>query len=230
VIVLGSIIVLAIFLITGWAVTTEMLQQRAWRRRVESGDVGIVAALIEEALGTWRRARPPKGLHTGLWAGVQGAQLVAVTQDSATVSAAADGEFRTEEGRRVQVESALDAAIALASKLVDMMLYDVPNLRLRSVRVDVYSTFTGNDGAPVQQPILTTTADRATADGLAWEALTPAEVLARFETHYERSPAGQGLPITLPPIAGDPPPASARRSGATPGRPAVTGAPRGAHE
>ena len=39
-----------------------------------------------------------------------------------------------------------------------MMLYDVPNLRLGYVRVDVYSTFTGPDGTPVQRPILTATA------------------------------------------------------------------------
>ncbi|MGE5595506.1 MAG: hypothetical protein ACM3S1_05660 [Hyphomicrobiales bacterium] len=201
-IVLGSLIVLAIFLVTGWAVATEMFQHRAWRRRVEEGDVGIVAALIEEALNTWRRGRPPRGTPANLWAGVQAAQLVAVTHDTATLSAAAEGEFRTEGGRRVQVASALDEAIALAAKLCDMMLYDVPNLRLGAVRVDVYSTFTGSDGTPVQKPILTTTADRAVADDLAWEALTPEEILGRFETHFERAPNGQPVPVGLPPVEG----------------------------
>ena len=38
-IVIGSIATLAIFLFVGWAVSTEMFQQRAWRKRVESGDV-----------------------------------------------------------------------------------------------------------------------------------------------------------------------------------------------
>jgi hypothetical protein len=163
-------------------------------------------------MATWRRARPPKDVPSSLWAGVQGAQLVAVTLDSATLSAAADGEFRTEDGRRVQVSSALDEAIALAAKLADMMLYDVPNLRLSRVRIDVYSTFTGNDGVPVQQPVLTTTADRADADALSWDALTPAEVLARFATVYDRLPTGQGAPITLAPIEGSLPeqPAPAR--------------------
>lgn len=204
-IILGSVVVLAIFLATGWAVATEMFQHRTWRRRVESGDVAIVGALIEEAMAVWRRGRPPRGTASSLWAGVQGAQLVAVTDESATLSASADGEFRTEGGQRVQVSPALDEAIALASKLADMMLYDVPNLRLQRVRVDVYSTFTGADGVPVQQPILTTTADRQVADGLTWEALTPAEVLGRFATRFERSPAGQGQPIRLDPIEGAPP-------------------------
>ncbi|MCK9519778.1 MAG: hypothetical protein M0R74_12260 [Dehalococcoidia bacterium] len=209
-IIVGSIIVLAIFVVTGWAIFTEMFQQRHWRRRVEQGDVGIVAALIQEALETWRRARPPRGTPASLWAGVQGAELVAVTKDSATVSSAAEGEFRTEGGKRVQITSALEEAQALATRLADMMLYDVPNLRLGQVRVDVYSTFTGSDGSPVQQPILSTTAERAVADTLAWEALTPEELLARFDTRFERSTSGQALPIPLDPVEGDPPPRSAQ--------------------
>jgi hypothetical protein len=212
-IIIGSIITLAIFLAVGWAVSTEMFQHRQWRQRVESGDVAIVAALIEEALATWKRARPPRGIPANLWAGVQGAQLVAVTATRATLSTSAEGEFRSEDGRRVQVSSALDEAIALAAKVVDMMLYDVPNLRLGSVRVDVYSTFTGSDGTPVQQPILTTTAERGIADGLAWEALTPTEILGRFESHYERSPSGQARPIELDPVEGTPPAPSQLASG-----------------
>ena len=62
------------------------------------------------------------------------------------------------------MSSALDEAVALAAKLIDMVMYDVPNLRLGCVRVDIYATFSGTDGAPVQKPILTTTAERAEAD------------------------------------------------------------------
>jgi hypothetical protein len=203
VIILGMIVVLAIFLGVGWAVSTEMFQQRHWRRRVEEGDTPIVAALIEEALETWRRSRPPRGVPANLWAGIQGAQLLAVTDEpSATLSTSAEGEFRTEGGERVQVSTALDEAIALATKLLDMMLYDVPNLRLSAVRVDVYSTFTGADGTPLQRPVLTSTADRAVADGLTWEEFTPQEILARFDTRYERKPSGQPAPIEVEPIEG----------------------------
>ena len=204
-IVIGSVITLTIFLFVGWAVSSEMFQHRAWRRKVESGDVDIVGALILEALATWQRARPPKGTPTNLWAGVQGAQLIAVDIDGATLSTSAEGEFRTEDGRRVQVSSALDEAISLAARLCDIMLYDVPNLRMHFVRVDVYSTFSGVDGAPMQKPILTTTAERSVADSLTWEALTPAELLGRFETNYERAANGQPLPIDLPPVVGGPP-------------------------
>lgn len=201
-IVVGSVIVLLIFLGVGWAIATEMFQQRAWRNRVRSGDTDIIGALIEEALAHWRRSRPPKELASSLWAGVQGAQLVAVTADSATLSSSAEATFRTENGVRTQVASALDEAIALASKLIDMMLYDVPNLRLGSVRVDVYTTFAGADGTPVQQPIVSSTADRLTADEMPWESLTPAEVLGRFETIYEAGETGRPVAIELPPVEG----------------------------
>jgi len=204
-IVFGTVVTLAIFLFVGWAVSTEMFQHRAWRRRVQSGDVDIVGALLLEALATWQRARPPKGTSANLWAGVQGAQLVAVDPDGATLSTSAEGEFRSEDGRRVQVSSALDEAIALAARICDMVLYDVPNLRLQFVRVDVYATFSEADGAPVQKPILTTTAERAVADSLTWEALTAAELLGRFETSYERAANGQPVPIELPAVIGQPP-------------------------
>ncbi len=202
---IGIVIFVAIFGAVGWAVSTEMFQHRAWRRRVASGDTDIVAALIEESLAAWRRGRPPRGTPSSLWAGVQAAQLIAVENEGITVSTSAEGEFRTEGATRVQVSTALDEAIALAAKLLDMIMYDVPNLRLGYVRVDVYSTFTGADGTPTQRPILTVTADRATADDMTWEALTAEEVLGRFGATFERGPAGRPVAISLPPIEGTAP-------------------------
>lgn len=204
-IVLGTILTLGLFLFVGWIIATEMFQHRVWRRRVESGDVGIIAALVEEAMATWRRSRPPRDVPAHLWAGVQGAQLAAIDAESVTVTASAEGQFRTEGGQRVQVQSAVDEAEALAVRLVDMMLYDVPNLRLRRVRVDIYATFTGEQGTPVQEPILTTTAYRSEADAIDWEALRPREILDRFETIVGRTSSGAPAPIELPPIEGSPP-------------------------
>jgi hypothetical protein len=203
-IIFGSIVTLAIFLLVGWAVSTEMFQQRAWRRRVAEGDVAIIAALVEEAFAAWRHERRPADIGAATWAGVSEAQIVAVSADSVTVSSAAEAEFRAEAGVRVQVASALDSAITIAAKLADRLLYDVPNLRLGAVRVDIYSTFAESDGQPVQQPILSTTAERGIADDLAWEALTPTEILGRFQTTYDRGPSGQARPISLLPLAGTP--------------------------
>ncbi|MFQ5381108.1 MAG: hypothetical protein ACE5EF_05755 [Dehalococcoidia bacterium] len=197
-IVVGSLVVLALFLAVGWAVATEMFQQRSWRRRVEEGDLDIAAALIEEAMASWRRARAPEGVPAALWSGVQGAELVAVGPDRATVSGVAEAEFKSSAGARVEISSPLEAAMALAARLVDMLLYDVPNLRLGRVRVNIYTTFTDTGGRPRQQPILTTKAERAEADLLAWEAMTPAEVLGRFQTTFETTPDGTALPIKPP--------------------------------
>jgi hypothetical protein len=136
---------------------------------------------------------------------VQGAELIAIEVEGATLSTSAEGEFRTEGGKRVQVASALDEGIAIAAKLLDMMLYDVPNLRLGYVRVDVYSTFMDEHGAPTQRPILSVTADRAIADDMTWEALTPEEIVGRFGAMYERGAGGQPVAIELPPIEGQAP-------------------------
>ena len=46
------------------------------------------------------------------------------------------------------------------------------------------------------------TADRATADEMTWEALTPEEILGRFGATYERGPGGQPLPVELAPVEG----------------------------
>ncbi len=201
-IVVGSIITLALFLLVGWIISTEMFQQRAWRQRVAEGDVAIIAALLQEALGAWQRTRPEKGMSANLWAGVQAAQVVAVSAEGVTVSTSAEPEFRNEGNERVQLTSALDMATMVAARLADMLLYDVPNLRPGFARVDVYTTFHESGGSPVQKPILTTTAERATADGLAWDALTAAEILSRFDTVYQRLPSGEGEAIGLPPIVG----------------------------
>ena len=204
-ILIGSVLTLVFFLFVGWLIATEMFQQRTWRRRVASGDDGIVGALILEATAAWRVARPPREMPANLWAGVQRSELVAMTTQTATVQSSAEGEFRFADGRREQVSSALDEAQVLAAKLAEMMLYDIPNLSLGSVRVDVYSTFTADDGAAQQQPILTTTADRSSADTLDWEELAPAEILARFETVFEAGPAGIARPISLPALTGSRP-------------------------
>ena len=53
-IVVGTVLGLAFFLFVGWIISTEMFQQRAWRKRVASGDNDIVEALILEAMASWK--------------------------------------------------------------------------------------------------------------------------------------------------------------------------------
>jgi len=212
-IVVGSLLVLAIFVLVGWAVSVEMFRHRWWRRRVESGDLRVISGLILEAMAGWRRSRPPRDLPASVWAGVCSAQLVAVSPECATVSAVAEPEYRSEGGQRVLALPLLEVAQQVAARLVDMMLYDVPNLRMPRVRVDIYTTFTSDEGVPVQRPILSVTASRQAAEGLPWDSLTPAEVLARFDTVVRLGPAGQPLPIDLPELEGVPPEAAQASAG-----------------
>lgn len=205
--IVGSVVILGIFLLVGWLVSVEMFQQRVWRRRVEHGDTAIIAALMEEAMTGWRRARAPKGIEPSIWAGVQGAQLAAVTVDSATITTATEPHFRMEQGTRREVASALDQGMAVAARIVEMVLYDVPSLRLYEARVDVYTTFVEAGGKPVQRPILMVVADRPTAEELSWSTLRPEEIISRFEARYDRGSGNEALPIQLPPIEGDLPPA-----------------------
>jgi hypothetical protein len=221
VIVFGSIVVLSIFLVVGWAVSTEMFQQRAWRHRAAAGDPDIIGALIEETLATWRRQRPPKGYPTHRWAALQGVELVAVSSNSATFSASVIPEYRTEGGQRLQVTSTSVEAAEIAAKLLDMTMYDIPNLRLDHSRVDIYAAFPGDGGQAVQRPVLTSTASRGVADEVFWESLTPDEILNRFETVGGTGRGGQAEPIELPPIEGSRPrPAieAARAAGFEPGK------------
>ncbi len=200
IIVIGSAITLAIFLAVGWAVSAEMFQQRWWRRKVAEGDVDIVGALIHEAMADWRRSKAPKDLPANTWAGVQGADLVAVTPGGATFSASVVPQYQTEDGRRVKVTSDLEEAVRLAARLMDMIMYDVPNLRLSEARLDIYATVTGDERG--HQPVLSTTAYRTVADELAWDELTPHEILGRFETIMAEERDGVITPIELPPVEG----------------------------
>jgi hypothetical protein len=204
-IVIGLVVVLAIFVFVGWAVSAEMFQQRAWRRRAGEGDPDIIGALVNDALARWQRARPPAEVPANQWASVQQAEVVAVTGDGATLSTSVVIEYRTAAGHRVPTSPPLAEAIAVAARLLDMVLFDVPNLRLGSVRVDVYADFAAEGGGTVQRPVLSSTASRAVADSIFTEDLTPAEVLRRFDTLYHPTEGFEIQPIELPPVEGTPP-------------------------
>jgi hypothetical protein len=203
-IVIGLVVVLAIFVFVGWAVSAEMFQQRAWRRRALEGDPDIIGALLNDSLERWRRARPPKDMAANQWASVQQAEVVAVTGDGATLSTSLVLEYRTADGRRTPTSPPLDEAVAVAARLLDMVLFDVPNLRLGKVRVDIFADLPA-DGGVSQQPVLSSTADRATADAIFAEELTASEVLRRFDTLYHPVDGFEIRPIVLPPVEGVPP-------------------------
>ena len=97
---------------------TEMFQHRAWRQRVESGDVDIVRGADRRGVGDLA-ARPAAAGHPGRTSGqaYRAPNWWPSQRTRATLSTSAEGEFRTEGGRRVSGLSALDEAIAVAAKL-----------------------------------------------------------------------------------------------------------------
>ncbi|HLZ71280.1 MAG TPA: hypothetical protein VKV26_15365 [Dehalococcoidia bacterium] len=177
----GILIVTLISLFFGFAIVQEMFRQRHWRGLVNSGDRWAIKTLVEEEIGRWRNQRMPKGMNPLLWHGIQTAEVISVGREVITLMATTEAEYRVIAGRPQQVSPPLEEGMKVAAALIERMLYDVPNVRLALVRIDVYTTFRAEDGTPDQQCILSVTADRAVADRIPWEELTPAEIVGRFE-------------------------------------------------
>ncbi|MGI8549195.1 MAG: hypothetical protein ACR2PL_00135, partial [Dehalococcoidia bacterium] len=162
----------------------------------------------------WHSMRPPRGVAVALWAGVQSVELVSVGNDYVQVACGSEGEYRSAGGRREQVSSALDAAMRLAARLIEMLLYDIPEVKLARVRLDVYSTFTV-DGLPEQRCILSTVAARQVANELPWEDMSPREIIDRFQSRYATDARGAVIPIEPdPPLPDELAPADSPVSGA----------------
>jgi len=190
----GSVLVLLLFLVIGYVVVQGTRVQLAWRQRVEEGDVDAIQTLVSEEVNRWKTARMPKGMEPSLWHGVQSAELLEVTPDSFRLSAAAEGQYAQVSGDRRQVSSALREGMKLTAQLVDMAFYDIPNVMLPYVQVDIYSTFRDERGSS-QQCILSTLAERSVAAEIDWEATEAEEVVRVFGGRYALDDRGNALPI-----------------------------------
>lgn len=199
-----AVLGLVIFgLILTYVIFQETRAHTYWRGQVAKGDLEAIRMLLGGEIERWHIIRVPRGVSASLWHGVQTAELLSVGADAAQVTCTAEGEYRFVGGQPQEMTTPLAAAMRLAAKLVEMIMYDVPNLRLSEVRVDVYSTFHDAQGVPEQRCILSTTADRATVDDLDWEGLRPAEVIERLESRYHLDARGLAQPIDPgPPLEG----------------------------
>jgi hypothetical protein len=219
--VIGGLLVVLLLTVI---LVKESVTHSFWRTQAGEGDVTMVALLLQQEMQRWRTMRVPKGTPPALWHGVQTVDLFAVGPRDAHLTCSAEGEYRFVNGRSEEVTSPIDAAMRVAAKLCELVLYDIPNLRVSGVRVDVYSTFRETSGAPVQRCILTTTAERSVADSLVWESLRPQEVIARLESRYDVDAAGIARPIapgpllegTVPAAEVPLPPEPEERAGAAP--------------
>ena len=197
--------VLAIGLFLTYVIWQETRSHLHWRALVAQGNVWAIRELLTAEIDRWHEIRPPRGVPVAVWAGVQSAELVAVGRDHVQVACSTEGEYRMAGGRREQVISSLDAGMRLASKLIDMLLYDIPEVKVKTVRIDVFSTFHTSEGAPEQRCILSTCAQRSVANALSWEELSPREILDCFEIHYHTDEHGMVQAIDPgPPLPDEP--------------------------
>jgi len=202
-----AVLGLVIFgLILTYIIFQETRAHHYWRGLVQKGDVAAIRALLEQEIARWKTMRVPRGTAPTLWHGVQTADLLAVGAREAQLACTAEGEYRIAAGQSQELLSPFEAGMRLAAKLIELVMYDIPNLRLSLVRVDVYSTFRAATGAPQQRCILSVTADRPEADDIEWEALRPNEIIGRFENRYHLNDFGVAEPIDPgPPLEGTTP-------------------------
>ena len=196
----AAILIFLLFTLIGFVLFKEVRTHIFWRRLVAEGDFEAINGILIGEINRWRTQRPPKGTSAAVWAGVQGMELLAGSGQFVHVSTTAEAEFRVVDGKRVQVATAYDTAVSTVSKLTEMLLYDVPNLRPGFVRVDVFTTFRNEDGSAIARPILSSLADRVRAAPIDWDSGDSHAIVAGFDLVVRISDSGEALPVELPPV------------------------------
>ena len=182
----------------GLVLFKEMRTHRYWRDLVEANDLDAIGGILQSEIDHWRSMRPPKGVGSAVWAGVQGMELLAADATHLQISTSAEPEVRVVVGRSQQVSTALDTAFATAVRIVELLFYEVPDYLPSVVRIDVYTTFRDETQA-LPRPILSLSADRADAGGIDWDG-NPRDIALEFDAFFETAPGGEPRPITLPPM------------------------------
>jgi hypothetical protein len=180
----GILIVVLLLLFTGYVIVQETRAQLHWRGLVEGGDVEAIKTLLEDEIEDWHNQRVPKGTPALLWHGVQTVELLEVNATSAHVSCNADGEHALVSGRRVETSSPLSEGMKITKKLAEMLLYDVPNVKLQQAQIDVYTSFRDDSGIAEPRCILSTSVLRQTVQHIDWEETEPDDFVELNEGRY----------------------------------------------
>jgi hypothetical protein len=191
----GLLVIFVVALFIAYVVLQETRAQRYWRRLVAAGDVDAIRRILEAEVERWKTERMPKGVDASLWHGVQTVELAEVGADFARVSCGAEGQYALVDGQRREVSSALQEGMKLTVKLADMLLYDIPNLRLAQVHIDVYATFREAAVGASQRCILSTSVRRSEVEDLDWEGTPPEEIVARLGGRFQADAHGAPQPI-----------------------------------
>jgi hypothetical protein len=191
-----ALIGIAVFgVILAYVVWQGMRAANKYRELAAAGDLPTIRLIVDEALVEWHSGRPPKGLPLAVWAGVQSMEVVDVGSDCVHVSCSAEGEYKMVDGRWLETKSPLQEAMAITAKTTEMLLYELPHLRLDRIVVDVYTTY--RDAAGVRRElILTCEARREDAREVDWDDWTPQQITERLGARYRLGEHGQALPLS----------------------------------
>lgn len=191
----GLFFILLLTAIIAYVLLQETRAHMHWRGLVARGDVEAVRALMQAELDGWGAGRPPKGLPASIWSAVQTVQIVDAGPDWVWLSTGVEGVYTLADGERREVSSPLDEATKVAMKLGEMVLYDIPDMRLPHVQIDTYSTFRESDDRPVQRCILSAIIDREAAAKFDWDSADVVDALETFEVRWRLSEAGVAMPV-----------------------------------
>jgi hypothetical protein len=180
----GILVVVIILLLISYVIIQETRAQLHWRGLVQEGDVEAIRTLVTEQVDAWRTARVPKGVPPMLWHGVQTLEVADVTAKGAHLNCSVEGEYSFVSGRRVETESPLDAAKRLTMKLADMMMYEIPNVKLDHYQFDVYTSFRVEGGSADTRCILSTLVRRHDFEDLDWEQTDAEDFVALAGGRY----------------------------------------------
>jgi hypothetical protein len=180
----GILVIVLLLLFTGFVIVQETARQMHWRGLVENGDIDAIRTLIEEQVETWHESRVPRGTPALLWHGVQTVDLLDVTPTAARVSCNAEGESALVSGRRVETSSPLAEGMKITKRLAEMLLYDVPNVKLDQVQIDVYTSFRDENGHAEPRCILSTVVRRRAVEHIDWDETEAADFIELTEGRF----------------------------------------------
>ena len=186
----GIAIIMLILLFTTYVIVQETRAQLHWRTLVESGDVDAIRTLLDEEIDTWHRARVPRGMPALLWHGIQTVELLDANNEGARVSCNAEGEYALVRGKRLETSSPLAEGMKTTMKLAEMLLYDIPNVKLDRFQIDVYTSFRDDSGHAEPRCVLSTLVERHIVEHIDWEETEPVDFAALNDARFDASTDG----------------------------------------
>jgi hypothetical protein len=193
-IAIALLVVFLFFLGIAYVILQETRAQLYWRKLVEQGDVSAIETLVKEEVERWKTARTPRAVPPSVWHGVQSVELLEVQPDGLRLGASAEGQYALSSGERREVSSALQEGMKLTAQLADMAMYEIPNVKLGRVQIDIYSTYRDERSA-TQRCILSTVCERSVAETLDWDELDGEQIVRSFGGRFRLDDRGNALPI-----------------------------------